>query len=209
MDLIMDFVKKYQKLLLLCFVMLIVFFIGSTVSKGQKRIAVDVDNKISQMKSQKLMMENAPDEGGLANLDGAAVGEVVDSSRLEADAKHIEDFCKTAFTFKNLDEYQSIRKNLMIDYKLSESSDFLRYFYPVVSTEETPGRYDYSPVKDGKYEMAFKSVASHVIYMHGTDYSYVSDVVVSGGEKEYRFIFVCSVDADGSLSNLSGHLVSE
>lgn len=206
MDLILDFVKKYQKLLLLTFVMLIVLFIGTNVVKGQKRSLTNVDNQIAQLKSQKLMKDNAPDAGGLSSLEGSSVGQVVDEERLAADEKIMEDFCKRAFTFKSLDDYMSVRKDIIIDYKLNANSDFFRYFYQVVADGDTASRYEYLPVKDGKYQMTYKSMSSYVVYMHGTEYSYVNDViVVDGDNQEYHLNIACTVNGNGEIVGLMGY----
>lgn len=206
MDLILDFMKKYQKVLILTLIMIILLFVGTNVTKGQKKSLTNVDNKIAQLKSQMAMKKNASDEGGLDALDGSTVGETVDAERIAEDEKILEDFCKKAFTFKSVDEYTLVRKNLFSEYDLSPNFDFFRYFYQVVSEEEIGSRYEYVPVKDGKYQMTFKSRTSYVSYMRGSEYTYVSDVVVTDADKkEYHLTLVCTLNGDGEITGLDGY----
>lgn len=206
MDVIMDFLKKWQKMLILCLVMLVIFFVGNKFVGSQKRILMDTKNQIAQLKSQQLVKKNAPDEGGLAASDGTDIGMMVDSERIDADVAVIETFAKKAFTFASLDEYKQLRKDLFVEYKQVADSDFFRYFYTdVVEKEDGKGRYDYLTAEGDTFVSKYKDISSSVVYMRGSDYTYVNHVTVSGDKGDQQLVFVCSVSADGVITGLQGY----
>lgn len=203
MDLVAEFLKKYQKTVILFGVFLIVLIIGMSVASGQRGQVTDARSQVSGLESE-LKLRKEKKEDNIQDTESASNG--VNTERVSSDTETMESFFQTAFTFDSLDAYQDVREQLKDTYDLADTDSFLRVFYPSVlggSEESYEDRYGYVPVESGKYQVSYVDSTSYLGRIASDEYTYVSLVTLDSNGTEYSVGVTMTLNGDGLITNIS------
>lgn len=210
MELLLDDLKEWAKRnlkeIILFVVAFIVLIVGLRISSSQRSIVRNAKNQVSQVKSQIEVYKTKSDVQSVS-------GDGLDTSRVETDELILENFYKVAFSFKSEDEYNDVRSNIRVDYKLDSKSEFFKYFYQTISDELTDGQSEplesHARKSTDKYDCAYKSMTNYVYTINDGVYTYISDVILTSNGKDYEVVIVPSVDSNGNITNIEGYTVTE
>jgi hypothetical protein len=128
--------------------------------------------------------------------------------RTVTDDKVVSDFLEIVCTWDSYDEYMTARETIMRRYDLSEDSEFMSIFMPVVGNKTSPDGTNYNQIDTNGLNMDFESVDSYVTKISADRYSYFTIVNIrsswkNGGESIVRAAITYTIDADGELTNIS------
>ena len=203
MDLILDFLKKYQKTVILFAVFLVLLIIGLSVASGQRSQVADARSQVSGLESELKLRKEKKDE----NIqDTETVSDGVNTERISSDTETMESFFQTAFTFDSLDAYQEVRDQLKDTYDLADADAFLKVFYPFVlngSEESYEDRYGYVPVESGNYQVSYVDSTSYLGRISSDEYTYVSLVTLDSSGTEYSVGVTMTINGDGLITDIS------
>lgn len=207
MDIVLEKLKQYKTPIILFVVMLVVLFIGMKVSGSQRDALTAIRNETAQLRSQQLVKDSKNEDSSSA--DGVVtVG--LDENRIAADKEVIIEFLKKAFTFKNLDEYAKLREWMLSDIGLKQDCSFFRYYYPLVTNEaDAVSKFNYKPIEGADYSVEYKDSTSYVVYIDNGLYTYVNHVQLKSGDTDYVIGIVCTVDGNGTITDVKGYNVKE
>lgn len=170
--------------------------------------------KKEAVKAEKTWADNVKEVTGL------------DRNRVQTDIQIADDFFRTIFDWKGLEEYAKVRDYMIQEYQIAEDSPFLQEFFPKVEIVTDPAGNSYDVTDDGgaPLSMYFGNVSQReVIGISQEDtYSYMAEIVVTsdgtyqtadGTEKSVEGSGTCvifyDVTADGKIQNLDGYTLSE
>lgn len=203
MDLIADFLKKYQKTVILFAVFLVVLIIGLSVASGQRGQVADARSQVSGLESE-LKLRKEKKEDNIQDKETASGG--VNTERIFSDTEIMKLFFQTAFTFDSLDAYQEVRDQLKDTYDLADADAFLKVFYPSVlngSEESYEDRYGYVPVESGNYQVSYVDSTSYLGRISSDEYTYVSLVTLDSNGTEYSVGVTMTINGDGLITDIS------
>lgn len=203
MDLILEFLKKYQKTVILFAVFLVLLIIGLSVASGQRSQVADVRSQVSGLESE-LKLRKEKKEENIQDTETASGG--VNTERISSDTETMESFFQTAFTFDSLDAYQEVRDQLKDTYDLADADAFLKVFYPFVlngSEESYEDRYGYVPVESGNYQVSYVDSTSYLGRISSDEYTYVSLVTLDSNGTEYSVGVTMTINGDGLITDIS------
>lgn len=204
MDMFLDFCKKYKLTLILSLVALVVLIVCfGFVLGGQKKSLVTIQNETAQLQSQAKMLEQ---QMGVQDEDKETKSGL-NEKRFKTDVDVLNKLFSYMFTFDNLDEYQDVRKGLITDYGVDSKSEIFT-FYPAISSDKS-NRYDYQPVENGNYKVSYESFVSYVVNISDGEYSYLNDITVKSGEKEYHVFVLCVINDDEEIVSVKGYAPSK
>lgn len=203
MDLILEFLKKYQKTVILFAVFLVLLIIGLSVASGQRGQVADARSQVSGLESE-LKLRKEKKEENIQDTETASGG--VNTERISSDTETMESFFQTAFTFDSLDAYQEVRDQLKDTYDLADADAFLKVFYPFVlngSEESYEDRYGYVPVESGNYQVSYVDSTSYLGRISSDEYTYVSLVTLDSSGTEYSVGVTMTINGDGLITDIS------
>lgn len=203
MDLILEFLKKYQKTVILFAVFLVLLIIGLSVASGQRSQVADARSQVSGLESE-LKLRKEKKEENIQDTETASGG--VNTERISSDTETMESFFQTAFTFDSLDAYQEVRDQLKDTYDLADADAFLKVFYPFVlngSEESYEDRYGYVPVESGNYQVSYVDSTSYLGRISSDEYTYVSLVTLDSNGTEYSVGVTMTINGDGLITDIS------
>lgn len=203
MDLILDFLKKYQKTVILFAVFLVLLIIGLSVASGQRSQVADARSQVSGLESE-LKLRKEKKEENIQDTETASGG--VNTERISSDTETMESFFQTAFTFDSLDAYQEVREQLKDTYDLADTDAFLKVFYPFVlngSEESYEDRYGYVPAESGNYQVSYVDSTSYLGRISSDEYTYVSLVTLDSNGTEYSVGVTMTINGDGLITDIS------
>ena len=203
MDLILEFLKKYQKTVILFAVFLVLLIIGLSVASGQRSQVADARSQVSGLESE-LKLRKEKKEENIQDTETASGG--VNTERISSDTETMESFFQTAFTFDSLDAYQEVRDQLKDTYDLADADAFLKVFYPFVlngSEESYEDRYGYVPVESGNYQVSYVDSTSYLGRISSDEYTYVSLVTLDSSGTEYSVGVTMTINGDGLITDIS------
>lgn len=204
MDICLDLCKKYKLTLILSLVAIIVLCVCfGFVLGGQKRSLSSIQTETAQLQSQAKMLEQQM--GGQDEDKEAKSG--LNEKRFKTDVDVLNKLFSYMFTFDNLDDYQVIRKGLITDYGVDSKSELFT-FYPAIGADES-SRHDYQPVENGNYQMAYESFVPYVVNISDGEYSYLNDITVKSGEKEYHVFVLCVINDAEEIVSVKGYAPSK
>lgn len=203
MDLILEFLKKYQKTVILFAVFLVLLIIGLSVASGQRGQVADARSQVSGLESE-LKLRKEKKEENIQDTETASGG--VNTERISSDTEIMESFFQTAFTFDSLDAYQEVRDQLKDAYDLADADAFLKVFYPYVlngSEESYEDRYGYVPTESGNYQVSYVDSTSYLGRISSDEYTYVSLVTLDSNGTEYSVGVTMTINGDGLITDIS------
>ena len=203
MDLILEFLKKYQKTVILFAVFLVLLIIGLSVASGQRGQVADARSQVSGLESE-LKLRKEKKEENIQDTETASGG--VNTERISSDTETMESFFQTAFTFDSLDAYQEVRDQLKDTYDLADADAFLKVFYPFLlngSEESYEDRYGYVPVESGNYQVSYVDSTSYLGRISSDEYTYVSLVTLDSSGTEYSVGVTMTINGDGLITDIS------
>lgn len=203
MDLILEFLKKYQKTVILFAVFLVLLIIGLSVASGQRSQVADARSQVSGLESE-LKLRKEKKEENIQDTETASGG--VNTERISSDTETMESFFQTAFTFDSLDAYQEVRDQLKDTYDLADADAFLKVFYPFVlngSEESYEDRYGYVPAEFGNYQVSYVDSTSYLGRISSDEYTYVSLVTLDSNGTEYSVGVTMTINGDGLITDIS------
>ena len=111
-------------------------------------------------------------------------------------------FISKVTTWNGIDEYKTMRSEVVKEYNLNSTSSFLTVFLP-----SSPGAHIISGVE---YSCRYDSMESQVYNINADVYSYFTKVSFvaagpGGGTATVTAIFMYTVDADGNIGNLNAY----
>lgn len=158
----------------------------------QRRQVVDLENQLSVKQ---------------AELDTTQHTVIRDLTGLDANRKAKDDevarvFISKVTTWNGIDEYKTMRSEVVKEYNLNSTSSFLTVFLP-----SSPGAHIISGVE---YSCRYDSMESQVYNINADVYSYFTKVSFvaagpGGGTATVTAIFMYTVDADGNIGNLNAY----
>lgn len=209
MDLILDFLNKYRKTVILFAVFFVVLIIGLSVQSGQKNSVKSARAQVDNAESN-LLIEQQKNESGISDTQSSSSLQGIDADRVSADAETMNGFLQMAFTFDSLDSYQDVRSELKETYDLREEDQFMKSFYPPVVTSEDDtlvNRYAYLASDSGNYQCEFEDAVPYLSRINSDEYTYVNLVTVTSNGKEYSFGVSLTVNGDSLITDAEGYAV--
>lgn len=125
-----------------------------------------------------------------------------------ADDGYAGAFMKDAFNWTSYKEYKAARGNLMKKYGLKEDDHFMRVFFPDASEEELSSTLRFA----SSLNLEYVGMESHVTEVGENSRTYLTEVILTStgknGGKGYSgtCIVTYTVDDDGKISNIDGHV---
>lgn len=179
-------------------------------------ILSDMSATIRSLSAEKTTVEASSVSG---NMDLLKKDANVDGYRVRTDNDIITAFLGEIMDWSSYDGYTAIRERTMKQYVLTEDSSFVKTFMPVVLNQDDGTGVKRNVIDDGSsmhpggMRLNFEDTTPYVTSVDGDVYSYMNVVTVSSPgaydtTATVTAAFLCSVDADGNLSNLEGHLMT-
>lgn len=154
----------------------------------------DFQSKIEEQRLEQTKLES--------DLKSSVNG--LNTTRVEEDTEAIESLLKKVCTWDNLSEYQKAYEDLTAQYPENEYKDFYSFFAPPAQGVRDDLNMKYVGLADGM---------PLVTRIDGGSYHYFMEVVFSSSYSKTadgtgRFLFTCSVDDEGVISDLFATRIS-
>ena len=155
--------------------------------------------------------EAQPNEDAMGAKNPASLlpdfAEELDQARADRDDEIAAGFLNTVCTWDSYAEYTAAREQIMADYDLTESSQFMSVFMPEIGNITSSDGTNYNKIDVLGLNMTDQRIKSYVTKIDGGDYSYFTVVDVrstweNGGESVVQAVLLYTVDAGGSLSDV-------
>ena len=155
--------------------------------------------------------EAQPNEDAMGAKNPASLlpdfAEELDQARADRDDEIAAGFLNTVCTWNSYAEYTAAREQIMADYDLTESSQFMSVFMPEIGNITSSDGTNYNKIDVLGLNMTDQRIKSYVTKIDGGDYSYFTVVDVrstweNGGESVVQAVLLYTVDAGGSLSDV-------
>lgn len=203
--------KKLIPIIVCLVLCLLSFFVTSATVSSMKSDLTSQSVKITELKN-KLVLQKAENQSKQDEVIEVSTG--YDAERRMADDEIASAFLTKCLTWSSYDEYKSVRDSIKSEYKLKESDNFLKVFFPDVKAYVGKGEPDYNYIDANGLNMSYSDMKSYVVDIDddGT-YSYFTFVTVvsqnkTGAEGETQAAFTYKVTKDGKLYDIGANVLS-